>query len=224
MTEEALADVRDMYMVHTMLRRELRALPGLIAAPGMTQARAKALVEHVRLVLAVLESHHHAEDVHLWPRLAERVGADTVAEVESQHTAIERTADAAATALAAWVEQPGPVASSTLSTLLEALCVIVDEHMDTEERTILPLARKQVTASEWHAMAGASGAGLPPGSRSLVFGMTAYEADPEVMADTLAALPPEVRSKLEADGAREFAAHSRLIHGTETPAKIGHRD
>jgi hypothetical protein len=49
-----------------------------------------------------------------------------------------------------------------------------------------------------------------------VFGMTAYAADPEVMADTLAALPPEVRSKLEADGAREFAAHSRLIHGTET--------
>jgi hypothetical protein len=48
---------------------------------------------------------------------------------------------------------------------------------------------------------------------------TLYEADPEMIEDTLASLPVEVRTMLEDQGPRDFATRCLLIHGTATPAR-----
>jgi hypothetical protein len=89
------------------------------------------------------------------------------------------------------------------------------------EEHILPLAEKYVTTGEWEDMAAATGAKLPPDKLVLIFGMTAYEADPDLLEKTLNTLPPEVRSALEENGAQEFAAHSVRVHGTPTPRRSG---
>jgi len=68
-------------------------------------------------------------------------------------------------------------------------------------------------------MAGASGAEMPPEKISLIFGMTLYEADPEVMANTLSLLPSEVRTMFEERGPRDFAVYSERVHGTPTPCR-----
>jgi hemerythrin-like domain-containing protein len=218
-----LADVREMYMVHTMLRREFAALPalvrGVVAGDG---ARANLIAEHIDVLVAVLHAHHHAEDTHLWPKLRDRGGAElgpVIQTMQGQHERIETVTARTAAAPDEWRENAAEEPGGRLADLLEVLYGVLYEHMNLEEQHILPLAKKYVTAVEWHAMASASGAALPPGKMPLIFGMTQYEADPEVMANTLSALPPEVRTMLEEQGARDFAAHSERIHGTPTPRR-----
>jgi hypothetical protein len=64
-----------------------------------------------------------------------------------------------------------------------------------------------------------SGRAIPQDRLPLVFGMTLYEANPEVMQKTLAELPPEVRSVLQEQGQRAFASHSERVYGTATPPR-----
>jgi iron-sulfur cluster repair protein YtfE (RIC family) len=220
---ETLADTRDMYMVHTMFRREFAALSALVrgVAPGDTE-RANQLAEHIGLLTAVLAAHHRAEDTHLWPKLIER-GSEEVAPVvqamERQHARIERLTVQTLAALGEWCLDASAGWRGLLADVLDGLSGELREHMGIEEQFVLPLAEKYVTAAEWHAMAGATGDGLPPGQMSLVFGMTLYEANPEVIEKTLSRLPSEVRVMLEEQGAREFSAHSVRIHGTPTPQR-----
>jgi hemerythrin-like domain-containing protein len=222
-----MADTRDMVMVHTMFRREFAALPALVreVAAGDTE-RAQVIAEHIGLVVAMLEAHHRAEDIHLWPKLLDRGGeqVDPVVHLmEGQHEHIEQLAGQTAVAGDEWREDAAAEQGAWLADILGSLDTVLYDHMDLEEQHVLPLAEKHLTAAEWHAMSGASGSGLPPGSMPLVFGMTLYEADPEVIENTLSALPLGVRTMLEDQGTREFAEHSLRVHGTPTPARSARR-
>src|SRR3979411_1966883 len=74
---EAPADTRDMYMVHTAFRREFAALPALVRGVGAEDTgRVTVVADHASLMLGMLEGHHRAEDIHLWPRLLERGGEE----------------------------------------------------------------------------------------------------------------------------------------------------
>jgi len=228
MSQEERADTRDMCMVHTMFRREFAALPTLVRGVAPQDAeRTYLIAEHIDLLTAVLEAHHRAEDTHLWPKLRDRGGEDLasiVRAMEGQHEHIEVLTAEMAAALGEWRKwRDDPAASrrGNLADVLGRLHGVLDAHMGMEEELILPLAEKYVTAAEWQAMARASGAGLPPGTMPLVFGMTSYEADPELIENTLSALPVEIRRLLEQQGPQEFAAHSTRINGTPTPPRIG---
>ncbi|HEY6497437.1 MAG TPA: hypothetical protein VIZ43_29515, partial [Trebonia sp.] len=63
MTEEPLADARDMFAVHTMFRREFGLMPGLIRGTAADTGRAAVVAAHVALVAEVLHLHHTGEDV-----------------------------------------------------------------------------------------------------------------------------------------------------------------
>src|SRR5580698_5857920 len=70
MSNEPYADVREMYMAHTMFRREFGLLPALIGGVSAADAaRAQVVAQHFELIQSVLHHHHHAEDVYLWPRV-----------------------------------------------------------------------------------------------------------------------------------------------------------
>ncbi|TDD48529.1 hemerythrin domain-containing protein [Nonomuraea terrae] len=71
-----LADASDMFVVHTMFRREFGSMPGLVrgVAAG-DERRAEVVAGHVALINGVLHHHHAGEDAHVWPRLLERVPA-----------------------------------------------------------------------------------------------------------------------------------------------------
>ena len=88
-----MADVRDMYLAHTLFRREFARLPGLIlsiADGGI--AGAETVSAHVAMLCRLLHLHHEGEDLLLWPKLAARGGveADAIVPVmEKQHHIIE---------------------------------------------------------------------------------------------------------------------------------------
>src|SRR5690349_18724542 len=91
MSQEPLADVRDMYMAHTMFRREI--------------GRAAIVADHLRIVDTSLHHHHVAEDKHLWPQLIERVGEDAepvVRVMEEQHGGLDKLLDEVRAGLAQW--------------------------------------------------------------------------------------------------------------------------
>jgi hemerythrin-like domain-containing protein len=219
------ADTRDMYMVHTAFRREFSALPNLVrnVPLGDTQ-RSQVIGEHIDILSAYLYAHHHSEDMHLWPRLLDR-GAREVAPIvhlmEGQHKNIERLSTEAGRATGDWLAHPASEGSDALADVLEQLFHALDEHMRLEEQRILPLAERYITAEEWHAMAAESGRAIPQEKIPLVFGMTLYEANPQVIQKTLAELPAEVRGILYAQGERAFSSHSERVHGTATPSRNG---
>jgi hemerythrin-like domain-containing protein len=219
------ADTREMYMVHTAFRREFGALPNLVRnAPAGDTQRSQVIGEHIDILSAYLYAHHHSEDMHLWPRLLDR-GAREVAPIvhlmEGQHENIERLSTEAEKATGAWLAHSASEGSDALADVLDQLFHALDEHMRLEEQRILPLAEKYITAEEWHAMAAESGRAIPQEKIPLVFGMTLYEANPQVIQKTLARLPAEVRSTLYAQGQRAFSSHSERVHGTATPSRSG---
>jgi hemerythrin-like domain-containing protein len=219
------ADTSDMYMVHTAFRREFGALPNLVrnVQAGDIQ-RSQIIGDHIDILSIYLYAHHHSEDIHLWPRLLDR-GPREVAPIvhlmEGQHENIERLSTEADEATGAWCASSAPQIREALADVLDQLIHALDEHMRLEEQRILPLAEKYITAAEWHAMAGESGRAIPQESVPLVFGMTLYEANPEVIQKTLSELPPEVRTVLQEQGPRAFSSHSEGVYGTATPPRSG---
>src|SRR3954454_3057745 len=71
---EQLTDTREMLVVHSLFRRELRLASGLVrgGAPADTR-RAGGISAHLQLVEDVLHHHHTSEDELLWPKLLDRV-------------------------------------------------------------------------------------------------------------------------------------------------------
>ncbi|WP_218009038.1 hemerythrin domain-containing protein [Herbidospora cretacea] len=220
---EPMADVRDMYMVHTMMHREFELLPRLVrdVASGDT-ARSAVVARHAERLCHVLHLHHEGEDVILWPLLLDRGGAQALAIVptmEEQHHGIEAALELVNMLLPAWksTTRNGEALAGAFQVLFDRLL----EHMSTEENEILPLAEKVVTAAEWaqlgeHSLSKSSKKDLP-----LVLGMTMYEGDPEVVRAVLSHAPLLARLVMPLVAPRLYASHAKRVHGTATPARVG---
>ncbi|MEU4407399.1 hemerythrin domain-containing protein [Streptosporangium sp. NPDC023963] len=220
-----MADVRDMFMVHTMMRREFELLPQLVrdVASGDTK-RSAVVAAHAERISRVLHLHHEGEDIVLWPLLLERGGAQASAIVptmEEQHHGIEAALHDVETLLPVWksTAQNGANLAAAFEVLLDRLL----KHMVLEEEEILPLAEKVVTAAEWaqlgeHSLSNSSKKDLP-----LVLGMTMYEGDPEVVEEVLSRAPLMVRLIMPLVAPRLYASHAKRIYGTATPPRVGRR-
>jgi len=225
MNSEPLADVRDMYMAHTMFRREIGLASGLIrgVAAG-DRERATVVAEHLELVLVILDHHHRGEDQHLWPRLVERAGAASVVQtMESQHSDIDTLVHRLLTGLAGWRAAAGAAEGAELAEVATMLFELLDEHLKTEEQQALPLIEQHVTAAEWGRMVAEGAAGIPPEQIPLIFGLMAYEGDPETVKEVIATMPPEAGSVIGDLAAQTFAEHAQRVYGTSTPARVGTR-
>ncbi|MFI6340492.1 hemerythrin domain-containing protein [Streptomyces sp. NPDC050535] len=218
-----MADVRDMYMVHTMVRRELRLLPQLFrdVDPGDT-ARAAVVAEHAELLLVGLHLHHEGEDLILWPLLRERSGAqaeEIVPAMEEQHHGIDEALASVSALLPDWRSTAGN--GQELGAACEALLERAVEHMALEEKEILPLAAEHVTDVEWAGL-GEHGMGkIPKKDLPLIFGMLMYEADPAVVKVVLSHVPLVARVLLPLVAPRQYAKYAKRVHGTTTPPRIG---
>ncbi|WP_329128920.1 hemerythrin domain-containing protein [Streptomyces sp. NBC_01476] len=218
-----MADVRDMYMAHTMLRREFRLLPqAVLDVAANDTKRAEVVALHVELVCGVLHLHHEGEDLVLWPLLLERGGeasAAIVPTMEEQHNAIHRAYDEVTGLLPGWraTGQGGEELARALEQLLSALV----EHLALEEKEILPLAEKHVTAAEWNQLAEHGFAKSSKKTLPLTFGMAMYEADPELIKDLLAQAPPPARLIMPLLGPRLYASRAQRVYGTRTPPRVG---
>jgi hemerythrin-like domain-containing protein len=212
-----LTDTRDMLVVHTALLRETRLAPDLVRrAAGADARRVRTVADHVELVLHLVHEHHAGEDRLLWPLVRERVRtAEALDRADEQHGAIGAAVDRATAAIPAW--RAGPTRAAPLADALEALHALLVEHLDDEERHLLPLAAACLTPAEWGAVGEAAMAATPKRHLPLLLGLLMYEGDPAVIAAMLHGAPAPVRLAIGFLGPRAFARYSRRVHGTPTP-------
>jgi hypothetical protein len=207
-------DVQEMVVVHRAFRRESAAAAGYVRrTPEGDTRRAKIVADHVRLCLAGLEMHHTGEDAVLWPLLLERAAPSTglVETMQAQHHAVEAHTEAITPALAAWEANPTRASGEQLARLFERLTAALVEHLDLEEREILPLASRHVTATEWNQMGEHGKDSMSPSQLPIMFGLVLEDADEQERARMLGNLPLPIRLLLRSIGAWQFKRYVRRL-------------
>jgi len=193
---EQLTNVHDMLVVHRVFRREFVLLPDLVrrVAPGDTR-RAAVIAAHARLVLGGLDMHHTGEDDLLWPKLLDRAApsSELIHRMEAQHHRVEELISQLTESLDRWEAEARPAVTEELASTLDALRDALFEHLDDEERHILPLAERHITQKEWdglgeHGMTKVKRSDLP-----VLFGSMLEEATPDERREMLGLVPPPVR-------------------------------
>ncbi|TQS43458.1 hemerythrin domain-containing protein [Cryptosporangium phraense] len=220
-SERVLVDVRDMIVVHTAMLREFRLAP---AAVRRTEAgdrrRARVVSGHLRFLTELLHHHHAGEDELLWPTLRARTSASAhrlIDDVEAQHVEIDVALRRGEELLDAWAQAPDAGRREQLAAALEHLHAVLKDHLDLEERALLPLAAGALTEGEWHAIGEAAVAAMPKPALALAFGMFAYEGEPEVLRAMVASAPPVPRTLLPLVAPRLYARRAKAVHGTAKP-------
>ena len=191
-------DTWEMVVVHRMFRREFRAMPGLIrAVTAGNTARSELIGEHIATLTETLHHHHSGEDELLWPKLLERVGSlntELVQRMEAQHETVATQLSTVDTLLPRWRATADASTRDELAGVLTLVSTALDEHLDDEEREVLPLVSIYVTQAEWHALGERGKESLPKGPKGFVLlGMLLEEATPSERVRFLGILPPPVR-------------------------------
>lgn len=219
--DEDLLDTREMLVVHSLFRRELRLAGELVRLVSDRQQRRATLVgRHLQLVEQVLRDHHTAEDQLLWPLLTARVPdelAPLVQLMEAQHQEVDALLDQIAEQRPVWAQDPTTSRGQQLAELYDRLYAGLVEHLDAEESRVLPLVARSITDQEWAALGDAGRKGIPRKHMPLVFGMLIQDGDPEVVATMLAPAPLPVRALVPRLGRRAYRKHALRIHGTAAP-------
>lgn len=214
-------DVRDMLVVHTALLREFRLLSGAVRRVPVGAVRQAAVVDrHLGFVSDLLHHHHTGEDAHLWPPLRERLPQSALAlveQAESQHAGIEAALERVSRARPVWTAGADAAARDALADAVEELHAALAEHLDAEERTLLPLAAVHLSPREWGAIGEAAAASTPKSAMPLLFGMFSYEGDPEVIRQMIGHAPPPARVVVPRIAPRTYARRAKQVYGTATP-------
>lgn len=216
-----VVDVRDMLVVHTAMLRECRLLITAVGGvPAADRRRAARVERHLQLLCDLLLHHHEGEDTLLWPVLEPRLPVHAraaLAAAEAQHAGLDAALDRVSRARTAWMTDPDGPQRDELVAALASLYALLAEHLDCEERELLPLAAAYLTQEEWAAVGAAGAAAVPKSQLPLVMGMFAYEGDPAVLADMLHDAPAPVRRLMPAIGARVYARRAAQIYATTRP-------
>lgn len=209
-------NTHEMVVVHRALRREARLLAELVAAvaPGDT-ARARVLAGHFRDYRLGLHNHHHGEDELLWPPLLARVDLEVeiVLRMEAQHERVAATLGRLDATMTAWKETAGADERDTLVAALVEHRKVLDEHLDDEEDTLLPLAARHLSAREWKALGEHLVTNTPKLTLLTLFGLVLEDADAGERTMMLAGLPWPVRMIWHAVGRPRYARHIRHVRG-----------
>ncbi|MFF0816771.1 hemerythrin domain-containing protein [Rhodococcus sp. NPDC003318] len=200
-------DVNEMVVIHRVFRREFTVLPKLIrAVTEGDAARAGLVAEHLTLILDGLHMHHTGEDAVLWPLLQVRAAPSTalVETMQRQHELVDGRTEEVRTLSAVWAQAPTPIGGEQLAQLVEDLATALFEHLDLEERQILPLVSRHITAPEWQSLGDHGRDAMSTRQLPLMFGAILEEADADERGRMLAQLPAPVRLFLRTVGARQY--------------------
>lgn len=208
--------VHEMVIIHRAFRRELTILPRLVREvdDGDTQ-RASTLAAAVRLVLGGLHHHHTGEDLVLWPALLERAAPSTglVETMQAQHEAVEGHIEHVEPLLRPWEEAPTTARGAELADRLDRLATALVEHLDLEEREILPLAERHVTVAEWNSLGEQGVEEMDRKQLPILFGAILEECSPEERRAMLAKLPLPVRLLLRTVGSLQYRRYVSRVRG-----------
>jgi hypothetical protein len=204
---EARPDVNEMVVIHRVFRRELTALPTLVrrVADGDT-ARAAIVGGHLALILAGLHMHHTGEDEVLWPLLLERAAPSTglVETMQAQHHRVDEYADQVGPLLGAWKASASRLRGEQLARTVEQFAEALFEHLDLEEREILPLVSRHISIAEWDSLGEHGKESMSSRQLPLMFGSILEDADGDERSRMLAHLPGPIRLVMRTIGARQY--------------------
>jgi hemerythrin-like domain-containing protein len=200
-------DVHEMIVVHRVFRREFTMLPALVR--GVREGdrrRANVVGGHLQLILAGLHQHHTGEDEVLWPRLLERAAPDRalVETMQAQHERVDAYVQQAESLLADWTAAASVVRGEQLARVVEDFAAALFEHLDLEERAILPLCLRHITVEEWNSLGEHGRDAMSLRQAPVIFGAVLEEADAAERAAMLAAFPAPVRFLLRTLGALQY--------------------
>jgi len=199
--------VHEMVIVHRVFRRELTLLPRLVrgVADGDT-ARAATLAGALRLVLGGLHHHHTGEDLVLWPALLERAAPSTglVETMQAQHEVVEAHLDGVEPLLRAWEASPDADRGRQLADHVDRLAAALIDHLDLEEREILPLALRHVSVEEWNSLGEQGMDEMDRRQLPILFGAILEDCTPEERRAMLGKLPLPIRLVVRSLGAWQY--------------------
>ena len=200
-------DVNEMVVIHRVFRREFAQIPRLVreVRDGDT-SRARVVADHLGLVMAGLHMHHAGEDAVLWPLLLDRA-APSIALVETmqeQHHRVDEHVAQVEPLSAAWSRDPSAIRREQLARLVEQLAAALLEHLDLEEREILPLVSRHVSVAEWDSLGEHGKDAMSSRQLPLMFGAILEEADEGERQRMLAHLPAPIRVVMRTVGAWQY--------------------
>jgi hemerythrin-like domain-containing protein len=185
-------DVTDMIAVHRVFRDTLRSAPALVGAvEADDRDRVALLANFYENLLDFLAVHHGGEDELLFPLLRERCVDDRelVDRVSGQHHDVDHLVAEATAALAAW--QSGADGSARrCADALAALGAGLGEHLDDEEREVLPLCERHLSLPEWGALPAHAMAAYRGDKPWLILGLIRQRMSQAQREDMMAHMPP----------------------------------
>ena len=200
-------NIGEMYVIHRVFRREFTAIPALVRRVRDGDVpRAKIVGSHLQLILAGLHMHHTGEDEVLWPRLLQRAAPSTelVETMQSQHERVDEYADQIEPLVESWLTSASAVRGEQLARLVDDFAVALFEHLELEEREVLPLISEHITVAEWDSLADHGRDSMTTRTLPLMFGSILEDADAGERASMRGALPPPVRLLMKTIGARQY--------------------
>ncbi|HEX3931926.1 MAG TPA: hemerythrin domain-containing protein [Nocardioides sp.] len=209
-------DVNQMRVIHRVFRRELGAVPDLVRrVPDGDIPRAAVVGKHATFLLTGLTIHHTGEDENLWPLLLARAApsVDLVKTMQEQHERVHEDLDKAHGLLPGWQRAPDAESGERLAAAFEQLGSDLVEHLDQEERDILPLAEEHVSVAEWGKLGEHGRDSMAKSELPIMFGAILEDADPEESAKMLSLLPPPIRLFMRTVGARQYRRYICEVRG-----------
>jgi hemerythrin-like domain-containing protein len=211
-----MADSRDMFVIHQMFRREFDAIPGLVnGVPEGDRAQVEFLADHVTWMVTFLHTHHEGEDLLVWPKLLERgpLEIDPLIEtMKAQHAGLAQALDDLRVKAIDWRGTSAVREQATLAGAATELLPRIAEHLDMEERKVLPLIDTYLSEKEWKEIGGHGLKAMSFGQLKVAFGMILNEATPEqvqIMRTTIPRLPWTLFSFV---GPRAYVKYAGRLH------------
>jgi hemerythrin-like domain-containing protein len=200
-------ETHDMVVVHRVFRREFALLPRMVraVAPG-DLAQAGVVVAHAREMTAMLHHHHTAEDELVWPRLRDRAQLDPwmLERMEAQHHVVGELLEELDVALPRFAGTADPAPGTALASVLDQVSAALDEHLDEEETSILPVVARTLTVTEWEELAQRGMSAMSKPRLLVILGHILEEADDDERAAFLGHVPLPARLAYRVVGHRRY--------------------
>jgi hemerythrin-like domain-containing protein len=214
--DQILTDTRDMLAVHDVFKKAFGDAPGQLASVSDGDAqRARYLADYLGEVLWLLHAHHAGEDEILFPLLSRRAPEERelFSRMEAQHAALLSSLQAAESAAERFGRSGSAVDGQALAGACKSLREALVEHLDQEEKDVLPIAARCVSPPEWGALP-AHALSHYEGTRVwLPFGLVLEAMSDAMREDLLAHVPPPVSQMWFGGGSDAFAREMATIRG-----------
>jgi hemerythrin-like domain-containing protein len=208
-----LTDVSDMPLVHEAFRRGLgEARAQLSFIDDGDKARAAHFADYISELLWLLHAHHEGEDELLYPLLVERVpeAGELFARMDSQHSAVESSLSAATDAANTYRDSGTTADAAALAEACESLLTLLTQHLNEEEKDVLPIAARSIRPEEWGQLPGHVMMAYGGERIWLPFGL-ATEAFPAPLMDVILSGPSPIGTMWRGGGSTAFDNEMRLI-------------